>query len=129
MLAHRKRSSNDPDLVGRIDSEHLSEQFQRDLSSSPGDDLLQNDLKLDDISNASGLRLATLCGVRHKSRTPASVHTVALQGAAWQHLRRHRSPSRSSGLNCWQAWTLLTTTGTASQTLHFGFKVTRCTFS
>lgn len=54
MLAYRKRPLIDPNLVGRIDSEHLSEQFQRDLSSSPGEDLLQDELKLDDISNASG---------------------------------------------------------------------------
>lgn len=55
MSANRKRLLNDSDLVGRIDSEHLSEQFQRELSNSPGDDLLQDDLKLADISNASGL--------------------------------------------------------------------------
>ena len=54
MLAYRKRPSNDPNLVGRIDSEHLSEQFQRELSNLPGDDLLHDELKLDDISNASG---------------------------------------------------------------------------
>lgn len=54
MLAHRKRPLIDPSLVGRIDSEHLSEQFQRELSNSPGEDLLQDELKLEDISNASG---------------------------------------------------------------------------
>lgn len=54
MLALRKRPLTDPNLVGRIDSEHLSEQFQRELSNSPGEDLLQDELKLEDISNASG---------------------------------------------------------------------------
>lgn len=54
MLAYRNRPAIDPNLVGRIDSEHLSEQFQRELSNSPGADLLQDELKLDDISNASG---------------------------------------------------------------------------
>ena len=81
MLAYRKRSSNDPDLVGRIDSGHLSEQFQRDLSSSPGDDLLQNDLKLDDISNASGLRLAALCGVQHDFSNARNVTHCCVAGS------------------------------------------------
>ncbi len=55
MSAFRKRSTDDHELVGRINSEHLSDQFQRELSNTVEDDLLHDDeLKLDDIHNASG---------------------------------------------------------------------------
>ena len=96
MLAYRTRPAINSDLVGRIDSEHLSEQFQRELSNSPGDDLLQDELKLDDISNASGPCHAALCYAQ-------SLHVYMQSGTYVQeavllHLHRQRSLSRSQGL-------------------------------
>lgn len=55
MSAYRTRGIDDQELVGRINSEHLSDQFQRELSHTPDKDLLHdNELKLDDIHSASG---------------------------------------------------------------------------
>lgn len=55
MSAYRTTGIDDQKLVGRINSEHLSDQFQRELSHTPDKDLLHdNELKLDDIHSASG---------------------------------------------------------------------------
>ena len=61
MSAFRNRSAGDNQLVGRINSEHLSDQFQRELSNTPEDELLQDrELRIDDIHSASGIHRALL---------------------------------------------------------------------
>lgn len=82
MLANRKRLLTDANLVGRIDSEHLSEQFQRELSNSPGDDFLQDDLKLHDISNASGLCRAVSCFAQPRCQYVRNVNATGSGVAA-----------------------------------------------
>ncbi len=61
MSAFRNRSAGEHELVGRINSEHLSEQFQRELSNTREDELLQDrELRIDDIHSASGMHRALL---------------------------------------------------------------------
>lgn len=56
MSVRPERALSDQNLVSRISSEHLSEQFQRELGHTGDDDLLQSDeVKLDDIHRASGM--------------------------------------------------------------------------
>lgn len=54
MPGAKRNAAEDDTLVPRIYSGHLSDQFQRELSSNGNDDLLENELTIDDINSASG---------------------------------------------------------------------------
>lgn len=53
MPGAKRTASEEETIAPRINSGHLSDQFQRELSSN-GDDLLQAELTIDDINSASG---------------------------------------------------------------------------
>lgn len=87
MSAFRKRTTDDHELVARINSEHLSDQFQRELSNTPEDDLLQDrELKLDDIHSASGLHLYLVLASWHCIESVLMVTLIIdMQAAALRH--------------------------------------------
>ncbi|DBA97262.1 hypothetical protein WJX77_001152 [Trebouxia sp. C0004] len=71
MSAFRNRSTGEHELVGRINSEHLSDQFQRALSNTPEDELLQDrELRIDDIHSASGSGIAAFADTQHAAQKP-----------------------------------------------------------
>ena len=87
MSAFHNRSAGEHELVGRINSEHLSEQFQRELSNTREDELLQDrELRIDDIHSASGMQPALLLFVQAASITWVQLHCWCRQ--------RHRSTYR-----------------------------------
>lgn len=65
MAVYSGHSPGDHEVVGRINSEHLSDQFQRDLGHAADNDLLHDgEVKLDDIHSASGSGIAALSGAQ-----------------------------------------------------------------
>lgn len=60
MPGAKRVASEEETLAPRINSGHLSDQFQRELSSN-GDDLLQAELTIDDINSASGASCCEPC--------------------------------------------------------------------
>ena len=82
MAVYSGHSPGDHEVVGRINSEHLSDQFQRDLGHAADNDLLHDgEVKLDDIHSASGACFVS----RHACRDmPCTRFLMPVQAAALQ---------------------------------------------
>lgn len=96
MSAYRTTGIDDQKLVGRINSEHLSDQFQRELSHTPDKDLLHdNELKLDDIHSASGSGVAALVGVQQPTdnRRTDMLATADVSDDNWLVAAPYTSPA------------------------------------
>ncbi|DBA70494.1 TPA: hypothetical protein ACH3X2_011897 [Trebouxia sp. C0005] len=96
MSAFRNRSTGEHELVGRINSEHLSDQFQRELSATPEDELLQDrELRIDDIHSASGSGIAALANTQHVAQKlrPDMLASLDVSDDNWLVASPYTSPT------------------------------------